>query len=200
MFKKNRTLSLVLLVIVALVAAACGGGGDNGGNDGGSASSVNLSQEFAGGGVTLMYPEGWVAEEASGQIRLASSQEVADKMNSDEDLNEPMPSGAAATVVMTVNATDIGLEADASITDVLNQFKNLMADADTTIGDVEAVSLGDKDGARVSVSSENTDGWLYGAALGDGDVALFIFITAPGERDNWTATLDGIAASITKAN
>lgn len=203
MFKKNRTLSLVLLAIVALVVAACGGGsgGDNSSGNSGSASSVNLSQEFTGtrSGITLMYPDGWVAREDSGQIQLASSQELMDKMSS-SDTNEPMPSGAAGAVVMTINLADLGLEADTSVTEVLNQFLGFIADEETSVGDVETVSLGDKEGARVTTSSDNTDGWFYGVDLGDGSVALVIFITAPDERDNWTAAADGIAASVNTAN
>jgi len=189
--KLKRIALLLMLVLVASVIAACGGDDDDDGDDGGDASaqSSDLSQTLSEGGITVSYPEGWVAEGDIDGLTLASDQETFDQANASTDAPE-LPDGGTALQVSILPSDAFG-GSPAEIFDLL--FGEGSEDDLFAPGERSDLTIGDRSGVTAPLEfTGDTDlsGALYILTYDEGNILLGIGI---GGGDTFNT---GVAESI----
>lgn len=180
----------VLLLIVPLIVTACGSKKSN-------KNTVELKQTFASTiGITLKYPEGWLARDHNGNIEIGNNQQGLD--NAQYALRARLTTG---TFAMGINANNEGLPGELFSQPVPEALKSMMAPlpSDIKVGDIKAITVAGKEAARVNVAYESNKTEAV-AILIKWDAANFIVLFGlayQGELSQYDAAIQQIAASIT---
>jgi hypothetical protein len=187
MFKKWYGVMVVALLLM-LTVAACGGDDDDNDNGGGSADT-DLSQSFdSSTGLSVKYPDDWVASDEEGMLQLASSDEVFTADTVEE--------GQMGILFFDPTMVSMmGGGEDASPADILGNFSGMMGD-EGEFGDVSETKFGDHDGARVNVSDENTEGFMAAIQVTDDAITVVTVVTAKDDLDEHEATALDILATV----
>lgn len=185
--KMRRSFLLLVVVLLSLVLVACGGTNSGGG------SAVTLSQTFSAedSAIGFKFPEGWITNNAFGQVTLASSQAALDAA-------EPIAGAMIVNFLVAPTADIAGLAENATPTDVLNVFRSFMEGEDApTFGDVSELKVGNMDAAQISGSDDKADAIVYVVKVADDAYVVIVGGTAKGEMSNYEATLKAVIESIT---
>lgn len=186
--KMRRSFLLLVVVLLSLVLVACGGDTNSGGG-----SAVTLSQTFSAedSAIGFKFPEGWITNNAFGQVTLASSQAAL-------DATEPIAGAMIVNFLVAPTADIAGLAENATPTDVLNVFRSFMEGEDApTFGDVSELKVGNMDAAQISGSDDKTDAIVYVVKVADDAYVVIVGGTPKGEMGNYEATLKAVIESIT---
>jgi len=200
-----RKLTLLISVIVmSLVIAACGGATDEAGDsgDGATAQTVSLPLEAStvddeGNTVSLNYPEGWIKQEAGGQIIVATDQEIIDG-GGDNVQAEP---GQALAAISAIPPSAVGLflpDTEPSATAILEVFIQFTAGGEDApeFGDMTEFTIDGKSAVRtIATNQEGGDFILMSVEL-DGSYAVILGGVAKDEVDAQLPTFEAIAGSI----
>jgi hypothetical protein len=193
---KKLVLLIVLLLIVPMALAACGGDDDK--EDKKDNGGADLSQSFtSASGVTVEFPEGWVAKDGTSGLTVANSQDAMDKLEAQGD---EVPEGAAALISMgAMPVAQLGLAEGAGVKDVLTMMSTAMSGETTSVGDVEEMKLGDRDAAKVSMKDSNTksEGFIVALKIDDANVLIVAATARDGELGKVEATFMKIIESMT---
>jgi hypothetical protein len=191
MFKFKRSVFVVLvLVVVVAMLAACGGDDKKS-----SSSSSNLSQSYTGaGGITVKYPDGWIAKDAAGDtIYVANNQAAMDAM---EAATSGGPGkGQSAVVLMAMPLEALGGMSAA------DSFKAMVQSiggegSDTTLGDVKDVKVNGQTAYRADLTSPDGEGYYLGWES-NGALIIAAGVAATGELKDMEATQLKIIDSVT---
>jgi len=146
MFKKWSILLLIALLIVPFVLTACGDDEKEDKKDDKKTDlAVKLTQTFTNAevGVTVQYPDGWVAREDSAGVSLASSQAAMDTETPGEN---------DQVINVEVNALDVF--GATTLDEVITLFKQAMTSEEegVTISEVTSLKVGSKDAKRMTMT------------------------------------------------
>ncbi len=191
MFKARKSvLVLVVLVVVAALLAACGGDDKKSGS-----SSVDLKQSFdSGTGVSVKYPDGWIAKDAAGDtVYVANSQATVDAMEA--STAQGPDKGQTGVILMGISADQLsGMSAE----DTFKMMVQSMGGegSDTTLSDVKDVKVNGKTAYRTDITSTTGDGFYIGWES-DGSLVIAAGVAASGELKDHESTLLKIIDSVT---
>ncbi len=138
--------------------------------------SAALSETFESeGGVVFQHPAGWVVMEDTeqGMVQAANSEEAA--------AGSTLASGQAGVVIFQPAVAEaFGAETPE---DMLNSYIQVIGSEseNTTFGEVEAVTIGDKAGVRATVNEGDTEGAAYAITLDDGQIVMIFGVAYTGE-------------------
>jgi hypothetical protein len=209
---KNRNMMLgagaaVVVVIVVALALVLLGGGDDDDADAGSSTVPALTQSitYEGTGLTLNYPDGYVAasDDSSEVLWIAINQETLDIALSDAIFDDGLQAGQFA-ISSTVLATDEVFE-NLSLTgedlDPAIVLAALLTEAelDALVSGVEPITLGDWSGATTSGTYVPEDETLdITIVFLDAGVSYILIggIAPVGEIGQYDALIRAIAASL----
>lgn len=201
MYRKMRYLLLVLVLIVPLALAACGGDDDDKDDNGGGNGDVELSQTFESEtGATVKYPEGWVAMEDGGQIVLANSQALMDKMQDSTDIEAKPEKGEAGVVLSVMPLAALGLEEGAELDTIFDMMvQGMTSEGMEAEGDAQSIKVGDSDAKRLDVklTDEGGEGMVVFYINDAGALVMAILATADDERGTYDDLALKIAESVT---
>lgn len=201
MYRKMRYLLLVLVLIVPLALAACGGDDDDKDDNGGGNGDVELSQTFESEtGATVNYPEGWVAMENGGQIVLANSQALMDKMQDSTDIEAKPEKGEAGVVLSVMPLAALGLEEGAELDTIFDMMvQGMTSEGMEAEGDAQSIKVGDSDAKRLDVklTDEGGEGMVVFYINDAGALVMAILATADDERGTYDDLALKIAESVT---
>ncbi|MBN1679767.1 MAG: hypothetical protein JW966_05710 [Anaerolineae bacterium] len=196
MLKKWQLFLIVLVLVVPLVLAACGD--DDGGDNGDKGVELNQTLDSASG-ISLKYPDGWVVKDdvGMGQIYLANSQETMDAINSDESDIKPK---ADQHAVMLMGPVPLAMMGEGiNMEDAFKQMSESMAaeDEETEVGEIESLKVGGQDAYKAKVTDADTEGFILGMDIGDGNMIIASGVGAKGELDKFEDTAMKIIESVT---
>lgn len=202
MFRKMRYLLLVLVLIVPLALTACGGDDDDDNGDGGSGNgAVELSQTFESEtGATVKYPEGWVAMDDGGQIVLANSQALMDKMQDSASSEAKPEKGEAGVVLVVMSLADSGFESDTALDTVFDMMiQGMTNEGMEAEGDAQSIKVGDYDAKRLDVklTDEGGEGMVVLYINDAGALVTAILATADDERGTYDDLMLKIIETVT---
>jgi hypothetical protein len=196
MLGKSRKwlLVLVLLLVVSMVAAACGGDDDKDDNG----DNGDLTQSFTGAnGVTVKYPEGWIARDGGNGVEIANSQDTLDAMDAQ---GGEIPEEAVGIMIMAAPLDQMGM-AGQSVKDVMGVLAQSMGSEgdDTEVGEVTDTKVAGQDAARVTIkdSSTKSEGFFVGYMVDDNTLVIVTAAAREGELDKYEDTALKIAESVT---
>ncbi|HEX3052305.1 MAG TPA: hypothetical protein VHP83_16715, partial [Aggregatilineaceae bacterium] len=138
--------------------------------------SAALTETFESeGGVVFQHPTGWVVMEDTeqGMVQAANSEEAA--------AGSTLSSGQAGVVIFQPAVAEaFGAETPE---DMLNSYIQVVGSEseNTTFGEVEAITIGDKAGVRATVNEGDTEGAAYAIALDDGKIVMIFGVAYKGE-------------------
>jgi hypothetical protein len=191
-----RRLTIIIL-IVALMLTACGNDDkdedkNNSKND--SDQKTSLSQTLtATNGVTVKYPDGWVAVEENGDIQIVNSQEALDAAD--------ITAGQAGLMLMDPAIMEYIATEGVELTPVglLTAYAGSGEDGGMTMGDVTETTVGDKKAARLAINDDKSEGFIMVVQLDESSYIVAMGITAKGELSKFEKTLLDMVSSITYA-
>ncbi len=155
-----------------------------------------LTQAFTlpASGVTVQYPEGWVAQEGTdGTIEVASSAEALADLGTQADI---MPGEAAFVVMRPIALADLGGLTAAEFAAMVAE-SSTQDDASATASSVESVTVDGREVALFTLSSSdsNTEGFV--AAYEDaGHVIVTAALTYAGELAASEPTLHAMIGGV----
>ncbi len=184
MSKKWLYVFFVLLLVVPLALAACGWDEEK---------AADLTETFQSeSGLSIQYPNGWVAKDSPQGVLLANSEELASLLESAPNLLQP-PEGSVS--MLFVNPDDMAALAEEGQTpkDIAEQF----ADFNDETGDVKDKKIGENDGATVSIKSSKNKNEGFLAVWQDGDTMyIAVVMTREGELGKYEDTTLKILESV----
>ncbi len=187
-FKRSMLVVLVLVVVVALLAA-CGGDDKKS-----SSSSVNLSQSFTSEtGITVKYPDGWVAKDASGTVYVANSQAAMDAMEAAEGGGPAKGQSAIVLMAMPVDALG-GMSVEDSFKAMVQSIGG--EDENTKLGDVKEVKVNGQTAYRADLTSPDGEGFYLGWE-NNGALIIAAGVAATGELKDMESTQLKVIDSVT---
>jgi hypothetical protein len=152
-----------------------------------------LTEVFeATSGATVMFPEGWVAEENpdDGSIEIFNDPALLER----DDDQDPQPGEAGVIIFPGIPAG--GME----VSEVLSLVTAQNDDPAMIISDIEEIDLDGTDAFRVDIADDVTDG-IFIAYEGPNDtIVLTAGMTATGEMEDFEDTLLAIIASVELAD
>lgn len=201
MSRKMRYLLLILVLIVPLALAACGGDDDDKDDNGGGNGEAALSQTFESEtGATVKYPEGWVAADDFGQIVLANSQALMDKMTDSASDDAQIEKGEVAVVLGVMPLAAIGFEEGTELDSVFDMMvQGMTSEGMEAEGDAQSIKVGDYDAKRLDVklTEEGGEGMVVFYINDAGALVMSILATADDERGTYDDLALKIAESVT---
>ena len=184
---KKSVMVLVVLVVVAALLAACGGDKKSS-----SSSSVDLKQNYdSPTGVSVKYPDGWVAKDASGGVYVASSQDAMDTMEATD--SQGPGKGQAGVMLMAMPGDALG---GMSPADAFKAMAPSLASESTTASDVKDTKVNGQAAFRIDITDANGEGFMLGWDK-NGSLVIAAGVAAPGELKNHESTLLKIIDSVT---
>lgn len=203
MSRKKWFALLILVLIFSMVAAACGGDDDDDGDDNGGGDAA-LSQTFeSSSGITIKYPEGWVARDGDSGIEIANSQAAFDAMDAEGDENDEIPEDGFALLIM--NPADMALPGMENLDakGIVGMIAGFMADEGEDegmqAGEMEDAKVGDWDAGKVPVtdSSLKAEGFIIGYKYDDTTAVIAIALAREGELGDYEDTAIKMLESVT---
>lgn len=191
----SKKLVILLLVVLALGLAACGGDDDK------DDKKVDLKQTFTSeSGLTVKYPDGWIARDGESGVEIANSQKTIDAMDSDTE--EKMGADMAIAMVPPPTALADMMMEGKTIKEVAEQFKEIFAGdegEDTSVSDVKEIKIGGKDAARLDITDSETEseGFYVFYMLDDANVMMVVGMAHQGDLGKYEDTLLKIIESVT---
>ena len=184
MYHKSGLLLLILLIVASLALAACGGSDSKNEvsqDEANGSADTSLPQTFmSANGVTLRYPQSWVARDlVEGPLVyavVANSQAVLDDL--DSDAPGQMPAGGFFLTINTVSwadlaaalgVSDVAAVKSVGVMGVMEMFYTPVdmtpSDGDSfQFGNVEAVTIGTIEAARASFIDSDTKSYGFNIA------------------------------------
>jgi len=203
MYRKSGLLLLILLIVASLALAACGGSDSKNEisqDEAGGSADTSLPQIFvSANGVTLRYPQGWVARDlVEGPLVyavVANSQAVLDDLESDAPVQ--MPAGGFLLTIYTVSWVDLaaalGVSSSALEDMDIKAWMEAFYPPGFGYGEVETVTIGAIQTARSNGQiSDGNDGFTLAYKLDNISAIWISVLTHEGEL----AGFEGIAYEI----
>jgi|GEM_PF-2363913 len=203
MYRKSGLLLLILLIVASLALAACGGSDSKNEisqDEAGGSADTSLPQIFvSANGVTLRYPQGWVARDlVEGPLVyavVANSQAVLDDLESDAPVQ--MPAGGFLLTIYTVSWVDLaaalGVSSSALEDMDIKAWMEAFYPPGFGYGEVETVTIGAIQAARSNGQiSDGNDGFTLAYKLDNISAIWISVLTHEGEL----AGFEGIAYEI----
>ncbi len=157
-----------------------------------SAGETALTQSFSffNDSLSLMLPEGWVAEQdSSGMINIANEPGIFSQATLEE--------GQIGLVIFRM--VQPGEGETASARDELTHFIDNNSGGSFTFGEIAPLTVGDYPALRADASAEGVEGMVLAVEFPDGLVAVMLGASAPGEFAAAEPVLLDIIAHITLA-
>lgn len=199
---KRFCLLVVLLLVVSLALAACGGDDDDDGGGGDQntgdtgARTITLSETFEGPyGITVRYPQGWVASQQDTMVAVVSSAAVQDRLLVGEGMS--LASSECMVGIFAGHPDDPTVD----LTTAFNQLVEAEyseASGITHTGAIEDITVGGRPAKRLNIGFVDHDVEGVLIAFADGDVIVFGMVLAgKGGLGNFEATGLAIFDSVT---
>jgi len=208
MYRKSGLLLLILLIVASLALAACGGSDSKNEvsqDEAGGSADTSLPQTFvSANGVTLRYPQGWVARDlVEGPLVyavVANSQAVLDDLESDAPVQ--MPAGGFLLTIYTVSWVDLaaalGVSSSALEDMDIKAWMEAFYPPGFGYGEVETVTIGAIQTARSNGQiSDGNDGFTLAYKLDNISAIWISVLTHEGESAGFEDIAYEIIESVT---
>lgn len=208
MYRKSGLLLLILLIVASLALAACGGSDSKNEisqDEAGGSADTSLPQIFvSANGVTLRYPQGWVARDlVEGPLVyavVANSQAVLDDLNS--DVPGQMPAGGFLLTINTISWADLaaalGISGSVSEDMDIKAWMEAFYPPGFGYGEVETVTIGAIQAARSNGQiSDGNDGFTLAYKLDNLSAIWISVLTHEGESAGFEDIAYEIIESVT---
>lgn len=208
MYRKSGLLLLILLIVASLALAACGGSDSKNEvsqDEANGSADTSLPQIFvSANGVTLRYPQGWVARDlVEGPLVyavVANSQAVLDDLESDAPVQ--MPAGGFLLTIYTVSWVDLaaalGVSSSALEDMDIKAWMEAFYPPGFGYGEVETVTIGAIQTARSNGQiSDGNDGFTLAYKLDNLSAIWISVLTHEGESAGFEDIAYEIIESVT---
>lgn len=178
---KKMMLVAALLMIVPVMLGACGGDKQDKAQEP-KTTLVPLPQTVeTASGIVLKLPDGWVSEEISGGVRATNREEFLAAFAA-ASLQE-IPAGMLDLEAQVLPLKALVTSDQTSMKGVLTELLPKMIGSDPTVKstEVEAIKVGDREAARVRVTSDQMAGAIHLVKLDDANVILVSYLARPDE-------------------